>query len=79
MRFMNDFLDLLWTFNILVVNTKIAYTESEIMKGKKMLCCFERDFSAGRKEEARALNALRITGKASWRSSLICTGEKCFI
>lgn len=52
MKFMNDFPDLLWTFSILIVNTKIAYTESEIMKGKKMSCCFERDFSAGRKEEA---------------------------
>lgn len=41
-----------------------------------MFCCFERDFSAGRKEEARALNVLRITGKAGWESSLVRTGEK---
>lgn len=78
-RFMNGFLDLLWTFNILVVNTKTAYMESEIIKGKKMFCCFECDFCAGRKEEAQALKALCITSKAGWKSSLICTGEKYFI
>lgn len=60
MKFMNDFPNLLWTFNILVVNTKIAYMESEIMKAKKMFCCFERDFFAGKREQARALNALCI-------------------
>lgn len=35
MRFMNDSLDLLWTFDILVVNT-IAYTESEVTKEKNV-------------------------------------------
>lgn len=55
---MNDFSDLLWTFNILVVNRKTAYTESEIMKWKKMFCCFEHDFLAGRKEAAKALHTL---------------------
>lgn len=42
-----------------------------------MFSCFERDFSAGRKEEARAPNVLRITGKAGWESSLVRAGEKC--
>lgn len=76
---MNDFSDLLWTFNILIVNRKIAYTESEIMKWKKMFCCFEHDFLAGRKEAAKALHTLCITSKASWKSSLIYTGGNCFI
>lgn len=71
MRFLHDFLDLLWTFSILVVNTKITYTESEVTKGNKMFCCFERDFSAGRTEEAWAfkkcwLLLARHVGKGQW-------------
>jgi len=61
-------LTFLRTFNILVVNTKIAYTEVEIMKGKKMFCCFERDslLEGRRRQELLTLCVLptRPVGKA---------------
>lgn len=60
MKLKNEFPNLSWIFNILVVNTKIAYMESEIMKVKKMFFCFERDFFAERREQAQTLNALCI-------------------
>lgn len=58
---------------------KIAHTESEIMKWKKMFCCFEPNFPAGRKTAAKTLHGLCITSKASWKSLFIYTGRKCFI